>query len=423
MKDREEACERIQQAQDFYCKNDKDSYIRVLDQAIRKDPYYGEPHIMLGFHYFKERQWEKAQEHLARAIQLDYLLDNNEEMAEKVYITLGKVYQMRGRKEESLVIFKSYAGLFSYSPASEKLILQIFSRYPEVEKWFSLFKKGYNQFLAKNYDDALAYFNGALQLINSYSWLHYALGRTWASLGLHEEAVSSYKKALEIDEHFIFHYALHTSYSALHREADSQKSLERALEINPFYHLVLLRKETAMRRFHIQDVQATVQKPAARAGEASGEDKTREEGEGVEEMAATQRMEELLSWKMDEFRRYMEQVFAELKVRARRELHALMDEEIKGASARIQIIKDEQEALEESLLIRIRSRMDEVGAEFLKNAERACTDLETLSTDLRVSMIEAAEKLEQDPAPASPEAPHPFTEGAAQKLVKKKKKR
>ncbi len=435
MKERNEALELIQKAQDCYCKNDKEGYLQALGQAAKKDPYYSEPSIMMGFHHFKEREWQKARENLEKALQLDYLIDNNEEMAEKIYITLGKVYQMQGKKELSLQIYKAFAGLFPHSPSSEKLFLQIYSRHPDVEKCFSCFRKGYNQLLAKNCDDALAHFNEALLIISTYSWLHYFIGRTWASLGHNEEAAASYLKALEIDEHFIFHYALHTVYSALHKEQDAERSLGRALELNPFYHLVLLSRETAMRRFQIQDGTSPLCEaapaPAAPACEGQAEKAAARDRE-----AAGKEIQELLACKLDEFRRYLDEVFSELKVRARKELNALLDEEVSQAKAQLQILKAEGEIQEESMIIRIRSKMDEICSGYGKRAEentgtllaRLSHEGESLLSEIEAErrgfqeILKEAAHLREAPreieaAPEEPPAP------LLEKPAKKKKKK
>ncbi len=240
MRVREEARKLLEKAHAFDIRKDEKDYISLLTQAIAADPFFIEPHIMLGFHYFKERDYGQAQFNLNRAIELDLYMEHNEDRAEKVYITLGKTYQMFQNKEKSLHSFKTFVGLFPKSPHSEKIMKQIYSKVESIDHSYAFFREGYEYFVDKNYEKAVQSFHHSIEGHGAFSWAHYHKGRALMALGLFEEAIEAFREALEHDEHFIFQYALHEAYEALGEAEEARKSLRKALELNPFYALTLI---------------------------------------------------------------------------------------------------------------------------------------------------------------------------------------
>ncbi|MHC9540274.1 MAG: hypothetical protein AB9903_12220 [Vulcanimicrobiota bacterium] len=248
MKVREEARELVRKAHALDIKSDEKDYISLLTQATAADPFYIEPYIMLGFHYFKEHDYEKAQFNLNRALELDLTLEGNEDNAEKVYITLGKTYQMFQNKEKSLFSFKTFVGLFPKSPHSEKILKQIYLKVQGIEHRYAFFREGYEYFLAGKYEKAVQSFRHSIEGHEVFSWPYYQKGRALIALELYEEAIEAYLEALEHDEHFIFHYALYEAHEMLGEHENAGKHFRKALELNPFHALMIL--DTAER--HLQ---------------------------------------------------------------------------------------------------------------------------------------------------------------------------
>lgn len=242
MRDREEAKELLRKAYTMDMEGKKEEYISTLQAVIKKDPYYIEPYAMLGFHYYKEHQWELTLYNLKRAVDLDPMLGNNEKMAERLYITLGKVYQNIDNKKQSLLCFKTFVGLFPISEAAERIAKQIYSSLPDKEVWFSNVKNGYHCFLTRNFEEALTTFRKAIVLNRNFSWCNYYEGRALISLNRYREGITAIKRALELDEHFLFYYELHKAYELLNEEEEAQKLIKKTLELNPYYSIVMLQK-------------------------------------------------------------------------------------------------------------------------------------------------------------------------------------
>lgn len=251
MKRREEARELARKAHAFDIKSDEKDYISLLTQAVATDPFYIEPYIMLGFHYFKERDYEKAQFNLNRALELDLTLEGNEDSAEKVYITLGKTYQMFHNREKSLFSFKSFVGLFPKSPHSEKILKQIYSKVQGIENRYAFLREGYEYYLAGKYEKAVQSFQHSIEGHEVFSWPYYHKGRALIALKLYEEAIEAYLEALEHDEHFLFHYALYEAHEAVGENEKAGKHFRKALELNPFHALAIL--DSAERHIQADD--------------------------------------------------------------------------------------------------------------------------------------------------------------------------
>jgi tetratricopeptide (TPR) repeat protein len=248
MKEQMEARELTAKAQAEESELEKHDYINLLITATNKDPYYPVPYVLLGIHYFKERDMMKAVSNLTRAVELNYILENNEEIAGKAYITLGKIYQMTENKEKSLHYYKTFAGLFPHSGASVKLVKQIYIKNQNIDEWSALFRSGYDAFLAGDYGIALKVFEETLLFHKVFPWTYYYMGRSLIGMGKYDEGISCLKKALELDEHFAFYYAIHEAQEALRDHKEAKHYLEKALSLNPYYHLVLLSAEHHQQR-------------------------------------------------------------------------------------------------------------------------------------------------------------------------------
>jgi tetratricopeptide (TPR) repeat protein len=243
MKEQIEARELTAKAQAEESDLAKHDYLNLLNKATKKDPYYPVPHVLLGVHHFKERDMMKAVSALTRAVELNYLFDNDEEMAGRAYISLGKIYQMTENKEKSLHYYKTFAGLFPHSGAAAKLVRQIYIKNQNIDEWFALFKNGYDAFVSRDYGIALKILEETLLLHKVFPWTYYYMGRALMGMGNYDEAVANLKKSLELDEHFVFYYAIHEAYEALGEQKEGKYHLEKALALNPYYHLVLLSAE------------------------------------------------------------------------------------------------------------------------------------------------------------------------------------
>jgi len=386
MKVREEARVLIEKAHAFDIRKDEKDYISLLKQAVVADPFFIEPYIMLGFNYFKERDYEQALFNLNRAVELDLFLGGNEDNAEKVYITLGKTYQMFQNKEKSLFSFKTFVGLFPKSQHSEKIIKQIYSKVEDIAHRYAFLKEGYEHFLAGNFEKAVQSFQHSIEGHGVFSWAHYHKGRALMALKLYEEAIESFVEALEHDEHFIFHYALFETFEALGDAERAGKSFRKALELNPLYALAVL--ETAERHLRadeldraeklvervltvepnreIIEIAKTLQKKISRvkSGEAlphreaeKPHEKVKEQAvvkEAPGELAAAARMSK------DQFAAHAEALFAEIRGRLDSEMERLLEKAGADAAKSWERMISGERHREEELLTRMKAEAEEL---------------------------------------------------------------
>jgi len=421
MKVREEARVLIEKAHAFDIRKDEKDYISLLKQAVVADPFFIEPYIMLGFNYFKERDYEQALFNLNRAVELDLFLGGNEDNAEKVYITLGKTYQMFQNKEKSLFSFKTFVGLFPKSQHSEKIIKQIYSKVEDIAHRYAFLKEGYEHFLAGNFEKAVQSFQHSIEGHGVFSWAHYHKGRALMALKLYEEAIESFMEALEHDEHFIFHYSLFETFEALGDAERAGKSFRKALELNPFYALAVL--ETAERHLRADELdraeklvervltvepnreiieiaktlqkkisrvksgEAPDEKPHGGAGERHG--KAQKEPAAVREapgeLAAAARMSK------DEFAAHAEALFAEIRGRLDSEMERLLEKAGADAAKSWERMISGERHREEELLARMKAEAEEL---FKARQKEALGEREAMLEKTRQEarkMIEEAE--------------------------------
>lgn len=100
------------------------------------------------------------------------------------------------------------------------------------------FNLGLTLFRAQKYDEALAHFRRAVELEPEDAEYHDLLGQTQDELGSSEEAETTLRRAIELDERYaIGHYDLGVILARRKgREQEAGQAFERALELDPELH-------------------------------------------------------------------------------------------------------------------------------------------------------------------------------------------
>ena len=100
-------------------------------------------------------------------------------------------------------------------------------------------RKGYNAGELKEYDNAILYFQKAIELDPKYSEAYYNLGTTYTNKGNLDKAIQCYKKAIELNPQISIVY--NNMGVAYEEKGDNEKAIkcyEKAIEIDPNYSLV-----------------------------------------------------------------------------------------------------------------------------------------------------------------------------------------
>ncbi|MDQ7821876.1 MAG: hypothetical protein RDV48_03675 [Candidatus Eremiobacteraeota bacterium] len=235
-----EAAALLKKAQLIDPRVQREEFLKTLDGAIQEDPFFSEPYFLQGLYYFKAHDWKNARHSLQRGIDLDFTVGGKSDMAEKVYITLGKAYQNLGTTEQALLTFKAFLGLFPRAKASEKLATQIYSKLKNAKEWFDGFSMGYDTFIAGDFGKARTVFEELLSMNRNFSWTYYYIGKSAFHGGGRESALPYFLNAFEHDAHFLFCRELFDLYRELGDSSHSLQWLTKALELNAYLSISLL---------------------------------------------------------------------------------------------------------------------------------------------------------------------------------------
>jgi adenylate cyclase len=132
------------------------------------------------------------------------------------YDTLGYIFSLMGEYERALAEFEKASTL---CPSCSDPYMYI----------------GYIQYCMDETDKAIASLQTALRL-NPYPPPYYYghLGNAYRHVGRYEEAISGYKKAIQISPNFQAAYiGLVSSYSLLGREEEARSAAQEVLRVNP----------------------------------------------------------------------------------------------------------------------------------------------------------------------------------------------
>ena len=155
-------------------------------------------------------------ESLAKALELAEKAVAMDEFSPTNYDTLGYVRSMMGEHERALAEFEKASTL---CPSCSDPYMYM----------------GYIQYCMDETDKAIASLQTALRL-NPYppTYYYYHLGTAYRHAGRYEEAISAYKKAIQISPNNQTAYiGLVSSYSLLGREEEARSAAQELLRVNP----------------------------------------------------------------------------------------------------------------------------------------------------------------------------------------------
>lgn len=190
---------------------DGDSYAKLLKQSIDANPAGLKAHVLLGNYYFKKtkRDDKSADEYLSKVVKIDYLVGSDQVEASKVYISLGRINQELGNKDESLNYYKDFIGLFPFSPTADKVARQIYVKLKNFDEWFATYKKGMTFFEEANYEQAMKSFKSCQKSNPSFPWPSFFLARSLFIEGKYSEAQVIFEKLYDQRSFYVFAYYLY----------------------------------------------------------------------------------------------------------------------------------------------------------------------------------------------------------------------
>lgn len=190
--------------------------VRYLQEAIRHDPNYPEPHYYLGqIYHLRLRELDNAEKHYRIALDLD---GENAQFAYR----LGTVLSAQEKYDEAIRVFRR----------------SVNANPDYARSWFRL---GLAQQAMGQYPDAVESFMKAIQLQprmkmerSDPGGEHYhALGDLYVRFGLHDQALKVYENALQNNpEAARLYHGRGVSQLHLERYADAARSFERTLELD-----------------------------------------------------------------------------------------------------------------------------------------------------------------------------------------------
>jgi len=146
------------------------------------------------------------------------------------YKTLGMIFIV------GLLVFYSYLTIRQNNYWRDPILLnKITIKYaPDSHRAYNDLGCVYDALNMK--DQAIASYKKALEINPNSAGVYYNLGNTYASLNKIDQAIASYKKALEINPNYPQAYCnLGNAYTSLNRKKEALASYEKALEISPDY--------------------------------------------------------------------------------------------------------------------------------------------------------------------------------------------
>ena len=252
--------------------------INLWEDVVRKSPGDGRAYNNLGKAYNEAGMFEKAMEHLQKAINLSpmsYKAHNNLSVAYKslgmadkaiehlriaiglnqdfiiAYINLGNTYHTKGLNDKAI---EQYNTALDHSPNHAEAHYNISIAYAAVGQVFQAIEhyKSAIELDPKNLDaynnlgviymsegmveDAIEYFKIVLRLSPDYENAYFNLGEAFWTKGLADEAIKNYKAFLRYRPDYAdAHYNIGLAYQARGLTDKAEEHYRRALALNPDY--------------------------------------------------------------------------------------------------------------------------------------------------------------------------------------------
>jgi tetratricopeptide (TPR) repeat protein len=153
------------------------------------------------------------------------IYQSGEDAGAKEILKLGE-YLIGGlkvpAKEHRKAAAQMFSALLEYSEIERQWLPYIFSR------------RGNLYMLMKQYDDALADFNKAVELDPKSAWIFAHRGSTYKRMGCYDDALRDLSHSIELDSTYIYAYGQRAdTYREMERYDDAFNDYGRALELDP----------------------------------------------------------------------------------------------------------------------------------------------------------------------------------------------
>ncbi|MFC1523488.1 tetratricopeptide repeat protein [Thermodesulfobacteriota bacterium] len=182
------------------------SAVSLWSDVVQKSPNLARPHINLGKALVIDKQFQAAEKHLKRGIELEPEISH-------AYINLAALLDKMGRYQESLTM--SELALTKKDPDEARIHHNMAIVYRKLN----------------DHHRAVTEINRALEINPYFSDAYVTLGGIYGLSGFHEKAVQLFFKAIEIDQHNGYAYQnLGTAYDRMNRLDESVRAYETALQ-------------------------------------------------------------------------------------------------------------------------------------------------------------------------------------------------
>lgn len=186
-----------------------DKALQHYEDAYNNNPQYIKVHQNMGELYLKKGDMDKAMDVIERAIKISP--HNSQRQAQ-----LGKIYLSKGNIEKADKVFKAAIQLDPKNAGLHTEIGEAYLKAGQDDKAADAFKGSLNVVESVHvynrlgivlrrkgkYLEAIDEYKKAIRLDYTDEVIHYNMGRAYLEANMKKEAISSFKKALEIDPNF-----------------------------------------------------------------------------------------------------------------------------------------------------------------------------------------------------------------------------
>ncbi|MBU0476146.1 MAG: tetratricopeptide repeat protein [Bacteroidetes bacterium] len=175
----------------YFNSGNVDKAIECYQRTIDLDPNEASAYILMGLAYSIKGNYDKAIECYQRAIKLD----TNNIIA---YLSLGLSYSFKGNYDKSIECYQKVIELDPNNAIAYDKLQEIYAKRTDKLTSTDWFQKGYNAQELGELDNAILYYQKAIELNPNYVDAYYNMGNAYGKNDNADKAIECYQKVIEI---------------------------------------------------------------------------------------------------------------------------------------------------------------------------------------------------------------------------------
>ncbi|MBN1350729.1 tetratricopeptide repeat protein [candidate division KSB1 bacterium] len=256
-----------------------DEASRYLQQTLKLCPLYHRASLMLGLILYKKRKFDVAKKFIQRSL----LFNPNNGYT---YLALGNIYSILRNYKKGIAMYEHTIKLMPEDPRPYMGLAKIYSLEGNIQKANEYFRRvialdgngkgalakyarravvtempaekeavssiivdsdknleelysvGYAHYIAGDHIRAEAFYKKYLSMKADDDFVWFALGETQMRSGKCDQAVASFKKAIDIDAKGLYYKELAIAFDLIESPADVRAAIEKALNLGKKDHII-----------------------------------------------------------------------------------------------------------------------------------------------------------------------------------------